>query len=59
MWYHGDNNQKRKIGNRICLQKKARHLHYKTGHLMMQERYQDGEVYWRISYVYEMLETAK
>ena len=29
------------------------------GNQIMQERYRDGEVYWRISYVYEMLETAK
>jgi len=29
------------------------------GNQIMHERYQDGEVYWRISYVYEMLETAK
>lgn len=31
----------------------------KYGNQIMQERYQDGEVYWRIRYVYEMLETAK
>ena len=29
------------------------------GNQIMRERYQDGEVYWRIRYVYEMLETAK
>jgi len=29
------------------------------GNQIMQERYQDGEVYWRISYAYEMLETVK
>ena len=29
------------------------------GNQIMQERYRDGEVYWRISYVYEMLEAGK
>ena len=29
------------------------------GNQIMQERYQDGEVYWRISYVYEQLKTAE
>ena len=29
------------------------------GNQIMQERYQDGEVYWRITYVYEMLEPVK
>ena len=29
------------------------------GNQIMQERYQDGEVYWRISYVYEQLKAAE